>query len=133
MYYAQVLLEDKAPKGLIPFIIEGTFGNKINCLDIDESFIVNEVEFGNHGHLGANGSRGSLTQFVKWNIKITTGHTHSAARQDGVLIAGTSTILRPPYVKGASSWINADVIQHTNGKRQHLIWRENGKCSNVEI
>ena len=133
MYYAQILLEGKAKKGLIPYIIGQSFGDRINCLDVDESFIINDVEFGNHGHLGANGSRGSLTQFVKWNIKITTGHTHSPARQDGVLIAGTSTILRPPYVKGASSWENADVIQHINGKRQHLIWRDNGKCSTIKI
>ena len=133
MFYAGVLLKGEAPKGLIPYILDKAFDGKINCLGIDESFKVIDIELAHHGHMGSNGSRGGLTQFVKLNTKMVTAHTHSPARRDGVLIAGTSTILRPDYVKGASNWMNSDVILHTDGKLQHIFWMSDMKCTNYEV
>lgn len=129
MLYASILLRGEAPKGLIAHILEKSFGDNITCLSTDDSYIINSWETGHHGHIGASGSRGSVNQFAKLNVKLVTAHTHSPSRKDGHLVAGTSTVLRMDYNKGASSWLNADVIIHEDGKAQHLIWMENGKCT----
>jgi hypothetical protein len=47
---------------------------------------------GQHGDVGANGSRGSLLQFRKLNTKIIVGHYHSPGK-DGALAVGTSTTM----------------------------------------
>lgn len=55
--------------------------NGIHCdgvrfLREDESFTVLDIEYGMHGHLGANGARGSPQAFTKMGPKAVTGHTH---------------------------------------------------------
>ncbi|MGL6342582.1 MAG: Hint domain-containing protein [Waterburya sp.] len=51
-------------------------GVKARFLSIDESFVVEGVELGFHGHLGSNGSRGSDKQFAKLGRKTIVGHRH---------------------------------------------------------
>ena len=51
-----------------------------------------------------------------------TAHTHSPSRYDGVVTVGMNTPLRVGYNIGPSSWMQADVIIHKNGKAQHLIY-----------
>lgn len=126
MDYAKLLLENKAPKGIIPYIINQNSDNIIT-LDQDESFRVKDWEVGVHGDKGANGSRGSITNFRKLNTKMVIGHTHTPARKDGVLVVGTSTKLRLDYNKGASSWLNSHVIIHKDGKAQHINFLKDKK------
>jgi hypothetical protein len=125
MKYAQVLLEGNAPKGLIAHILEEEFGNQIITLGENDSFIVASHELGVHGHLGSNGSRGSFEQYRKLNYPVITGHSHTPMRRDNAISVGTSTILRPGYNKGASSWLHAHVILHDNGRAQQLIFINN--------
>ena len=119
MEYAKLLLNDEAPKGIIPYIIDKHFKNIIT-LNRDESFKVKGWELGSHGDLGQNGTKGSLLQFKKLNIKTVTAHSHSPARKDGALQVGTSTERRLDYNQGPSSWLNSHVLIYPNGKAQHI-------------
>jgi hypothetical protein len=123
MDYTKVLLESKAPKGIIPYIIDEHFDD-IKTLGRDQGFIVNGWELGYHGDHGTGGSRGSLQQYRNLSTKTITGHSHSPGRKDGSLAVGTSTYLRMGYNQGASAWLNSHVILHEDGKAQHLNFIE---------
>ena len=122
MSCAAVLLSVKAPKGLIAYFIKGTFGNQVKVLGRNDSFKVKGIELSQHGDISTNGSRGSISGFRRLSTKMVVGHSHTPSRTDGVLYVGTSTKLRVDYNIGASSWLNADVIIHSNGKLQHIIY-----------
>jgi hypothetical protein len=121
MEYAKILLEDKAPNGIIPYVINQKF-KEVKTLGRMDSFKVNKWELGVHGDYGQNGSQGSVTQFRRLNTKIIIGHSHTPCRKDGVLQVGTSTKKRLGYNLGASTWLNAHVIVHRDGKAQHIIF-----------
>lgn len=82
----------------------------------DESLRVYGIELATHGHLGANGSKGSPNQFNSLNLKMITGHTHSPKLMENGMVVGTSTYLKLGYTHGASSWLNAHGILYSNGK-----------------
>lgn len=121
--YTTAVLEGKANKGVLAYVLEREFTkDQVVCLDYDDSFMVSGFEVAHHGHIGSNGSRGSLEQFRKMSTKMIIGHYHTPSRADNVLSVGTSSHLREGYNKGASSWLNAHVIIHKNGTAQHLIF-----------
>lgn len=97
----------------------GVYG--VRFMSADESFVIcrdsGGIEMGIHGHAGVNGSRGSPRQFARLGRKVSHGHTHSAAIVGDVFVAGTSSILRPGYVSGPSSWSWSHVIHYDNGCR----------------
>ena len=117
--YSHAILRGDAPKGIIPYLIEKHFP-KMRTLDRSTSFKVKDWELGQHGDVGANGSRGSLLQFRKLNTKCVVGHYHSPGRKDGGLAVGTSTKLRVGYNIGPSSWLQSHVIIHEDGRAQHI-------------
>lgn len=127
MEYSHRLLKqyakDETVKGIIPEIIEEKYPN-FTTLERTSSFIINGWEVGQHGDIGANGSRGSLIQYRNLNTKIIVGHYHSPGRLDGALAVGTSTRLRLDYNRGPSSWLQSHVIIHKNGKAQHINFIE---------
>lgn len=131
MQYSLVLLENKAPKGLLPYLLEQQYGDKITCLDIDTSFTVLDWELGNHGHLGANGSKGNIRQHRKLNIKSVTGDCHSPAREDGAITVGTYSKKRLGYNNGASSWGWAGNVIHNDAKSQLIVFAPNGKFTTL--
>ena len=118
--YAAVLAQNKAPKGIIPYILDKNFPEYVITLGINDSYRIKGWELGVHGHLGAGGSRGSIVQFKNLNTKTVTAHTHAPERQDGSLTAGTLTKLRVGYNDGLSGWLHSNVIIHNNGKAQHI-------------
>jgi len=130
--YAGVLAEGLAPDGIIPFIINEEFGGEVRALGIDESYRVLDWELGMHGHIGANGSRGSATQFKTLNTKNVTGHTHTPIRVDGHVSVGTLTYKRLGYNQGMSSWMHSNFVIYPNGKGQH-IHIINGKFTNFKL
>ena len=102
-----------------------------NCkvLDIDESFMLADVELGMHGNLGPNGVRGSILNLRRISNKSIIGHSHTPGIEEGCYQVGTNTYLRLEYTHGASSWLNADCVLNADGKRQLLIivdgkWRK---------
>lgn len=124
MKFSDVLLGQYADnphdvKGIIPFLINTVFPNFIT-LGRRASYIVKGWELGQHGDIGANGSRGSLLQFRKLNTKVVVGHYHSPGRKDGAIAVGTSTHLRVGYNQGPSSWLQSHVIIHNDGRAQHI-------------
>ncbi|AXQ68708.1 DNA transfer protein [Caulobacter phage CcrPW] len=98
----------------------------VKFLREDESFMVLGIEKGMHGHLGANGARGSPHAFTKMGPKASTGHTHSCEIRDGIYTAGTSSNLDMGYNKGLSSWSQSHIVTYANGKRA-IITMNNGK------
>ncbi|AXQ69210.1 DNA transfer protein [Caulobacter phage CcrBL9] len=96
-----------------------------DCQDVvflreDDTFVVDGVEMANHGHNGANGSRGNIKQFSKVASKVTIGHSHSAGINDGAVQTGTSTKMKLGYNKGPGSWSWSHALQYQNGKRTLL-------------
>ena len=124
MEYAKILLEAKAPNGIIPYIINQNFKD-VKTLGRMDSFKVMRWELAVHGDYGQNGSQGSITQFRRLNTKLVIGHSHTPGRKDGVLQVGTSTKKRLGYNLGASTWLNSHVIIHQDGKAQHVHFIEN--------
>ena len=117
---AYLLKKDIDNKGVIPALLKKCGVDNVKCLGINDSFRVLNIECGVHGHIGANGSRGGVIQFKNLNTKNITGHTHSPCREDGHSSVGTLTHLRVGYNKGASSWMNTNVVIYPNGKSQHI-------------
>ncbi len=89
----------------------------------DDSYVVHDIEFGLHGHLGPNGARGSPRGYRQLGRKINSGHTHSAGIIDGIWTAGVLASLRMGYNKGPSSWSHSHILTHENGKRQMITQR----------
>lgn len=118
--YASILAKGKAPKGIIPYILDKHFAGYVQTLGIDESFRILGWELGVHGHLGSNGSRGSVVQFKDLNTKNVTAHTHSPHREDGHLCVGTNTKKRVGFNKGMSSWMHSNVVIYRDGKASHV-------------
>lgn len=100
--------------------------HNIRFLRTDESFRVEGIECGQHGHTGANGSRGSIHQFRRQGIKFNIGHSHAAGIKDGVYQAGVSGKLDMGYNVGGSSWSHSHIVTYNNGKRA-IITLKNGK------
>lgn len=129
MEYGLALLNGDAEKGVLPYLIEKKFGDRVTCLDNDDSYRILGWELAHHGHLGIHGSRGSVNQYRKLNTKVITGHSHVPERKDGALSVGTYTKMRLGYNRGASAWAHCGIIVHNDGKAQHIIFSktESGK------
>jgi hypothetical protein len=119
MKFSTLLLERKAPKGIIPHVINERYPSMIT-LGRSDSYRVGSWEVGQHGDIGASGSRGSINQFRRLNTKMIIGHSHSPNRKDGVIQVGTTTHLRVGYNVGPSSWLQSHSIIHTDGKAQQI-------------
>lgn len=119
-----ILLEEKAPKGLLPYLIDEKFDGKIKTLGISDSYRVLDWELGFHGHLGANGARGSNNTFKKLSTKIVKAHDHTPSRVDGCISNGTSTVMDMGYNKGLTTWGHSHTIIHVDGKAQQIIFND---------
>ena len=134
LYGANILANQAVAqkKGVISYLLDNAFGDQIKTLGLDDSYRVLGWELGVHGHVGANGSRGSANQYKQMNTKMVTGHTHSPSRQDGHMCVGTLSGLRVGYNKGASSWMHANALIYPDGKAQ-LVYIVGGKyCRDIK-
>jgi hypothetical protein len=129
----QIRKDITAPKNvnLMKYAFEKEAGLKAGAVKFllpDESFTVNEVELGMHGHLGPNGTFGSPANLAKIGKKATTAHTHSTGIYHGLYVAGTSSKLTKDwdYTMGPSSWSWSHVVQYANGQRA-IVTMKNGK------
>ena len=128
LFGSNILATEKVAqkKGVISWMLENEFGDKIKTLGLDDSFRIMDWELSVHGHVGANGSRGGHNQYKNMNTKMITGHTHSPNRGDGHVTVGTNSALRVGYNKGASGWMHANALIYPDGKAQ-LVYIVNGK------
>lgn len=90
---------------------------KIVWLEADESYLINGIEYGMHGHLGPNGARGNPKGYRQIGRRVNTGHTHSAGIIDGVWTAGVLGSLDMGYNRGPSSWSCSHILTYANAKR----------------
>lgn len=105
--------------------------NHVRFLKTDESFRICDedgggIECGQHGHNGANGSRGGVAVYQRMGCRYNVGHTHTATIKDGVYYAGVSAQLDMGYNVGGSSWSNSHIVTYPNSKRC-IITIKNGK------
>jgi hypothetical protein len=100
--------------------------DNIKFLGRNESVRIHDIEISNHGDVGMNGSRGSITQYSKLAYKQIIGHSHTPGINKGAYQVGTSSKLKLEYSRGPSSWMNTHCVIYPNGKRQ-LINIINGK------
>lgn len=105
----------------------------VNFLREDQSFTLDGVEFGWHGHNGANGARGNTQNFILVACKISKAHDHRPTKRQGVASAGTKqrTNPMPRWAKGPTSWAHADVVHYDGGRSSHVFfigdrWRAEG-------
>jgi len=90
----------------------------IRVLGVDEPYQLGGVDLGQHGELGPNGARGSITNLRRIGARSIIGHSHVPGIDEGAMQVGTSTHLRLEYNGGPSSWLNAHALVHADGKRQ---------------
>lgn len=92
---------------------------RLNVLSRDQSFEILGVEHNYHGDIGPNGARGTTKNLTKIGVKVTSGHVHSPAAEDGVMSVGTSTG-RMAYAVGPSGWLNTHCILNADGTRTFI-------------
>lgn len=124
-----ILFEEKAPKGLLAYLVDDWFKGEVKTLHRNDSFKSLGHELNNHGDIGANGSRGSKNIYKKLNIKVVSGHSHTPYTLDGAYGVGISTVKDHVYNLGLSSWIQSHGVINENGKFQHLFY-VGGKFTN---
>ena len=101
--------------------------DKVKFLSINDSFKVNGIENGAHGHMGKGGRRNpGMAEIEECYGASNVGHNHSAAIFRSVFRVGTSTKLQLSYNDGPSAWTQTHLIQHKDGSRQ-LITNINGE------
>lgn len=93
----------------------GNLPSNITFLREDEECRICGVEIGYHGHRGANGSRGTSGQFSNLNLKMISAHEHVPKLYANGMVVGTNTLLRLPYTKGATAWMNCNGVLYSNG------------------
>lgn len=101
--------------------------DKVQFLSVNDSFKVNGIENGAHGHLGKSGHRNpNMAELEDCYGACNVGHNHSAAIWRSAFRVGTSTHLQLSYNDGPSGWTQTHLIQHRNGSRQlvHCIYGE---------
>ena len=118
-----IKLSGKAPKGIIPYIIdeEGGFEN-IWSLGLSSSYVQGNVELALHGHKASNGARGSIASFAKMPILTVVGHSHSPSIKGNCFQVGVACNLEHDYNEGGmSGWAYASCILNDRGARQMIV------------
>lgn len=88
----------------------------VKFLGRDDDLIVGKRQFGNHGDIGANGSRGNLRNMETCYGPSCSGHTHTMGRDRDSLMVGTFSKLRLGYNRGPSSWTHTLAVQYRGDK-----------------
>jgi hypothetical protein len=92
--------------------------DKIKWLSIDDDYRIEGIQCGAHGHLGANGARGSLEAMESAYGNSVSGHSHTPQILRGAWCVGTSSLLKLEYNRGASSWLHSSCLIYPGGARQ---------------
>lgn len=94
----------------------GEIPKNFKFLRENDSFKIRGIETAQHGHKGANGSRGGKNQFKRLNLRQVTAHTHSPCIYINGMVVGTNTNLEQDYtIGGASAWMHANGVIYPNG------------------
>lgn len=129
--YRQVLLEERAPKGLVAYEIDKVFKGSVITLGRNDSFKRKKFELALHGDLATNGSFGSINAFRKLNTKIVTAHSHTVRTLDGAYVVGITCQEDHGYNKGIGSWQKSIGVINEFGKFQHMLYTDSNKFTNL--
>lgn len=94
---------------------------QISLLEMDDSLVINGIQYAIHGHVGANGGRASPKTFAGSGRKVSDAHTHTASIKDGTVTAPVLGKLDMGYNRGLSSWSQGSSYTYPNGKRAVII------------
>ncbi|MCB0802849.1 MAG: hypothetical protein KDB74_07105 [Flavobacteriales bacterium] len=97
----------------------------IKWLRRDESLKISGIECGAHGDVSKNNAKGSIKNIELGYGPCVVGHSHTPEILREVYRVGTSSILRPDYVRGPSTWMHTSCLIYKDGSRQ-LINSING-------
>lgn len=131
-HYEGICLAKAALEGELPFehAMRKRYAvgqqDRITFLGVNDSFKVNGIENGVHGHIGSGGKRNPGMVGLEAYGPVNAGHNHSAAILRDVVRVGTATYMQLSYNDGASAWTHTLNIQHLDGSRQ-LITAINGE------
>ena len=107
-----------------PLILKYALTNYINksytnvvFKQVDDSVFLGGIENGFHGHLGANGARGSDQAFHKLSVPVNKAHTHSPGILGAVWTVGLTGSMEQGYNQGLSSWAHAHIVQYPDSSR----------------
>lgn len=89
---------------------------KLKFLSYKDDFFVKGCNLTHHGHIGVNGSKGSLLSFSYSNANMFVGHSHVSGIRFGVAQVGKKSKIAN-YEKGFSSHSLTDGILYPNGKK----------------
>ncbi len=90
----------------------------VKWLRSDEDFKKRGWQFGDHGHLGPNGSKGTLRNQERSLGRSVCGHSHCPGIFRNAWRVGTLSELDLGYNKGPSSWMHTNFILYRNGQGQ---------------
>ena len=91
----------------------------VRQLKQDESYKVEDIECGMHGHVGIGGSKGNFKAMArKLAVKFVDAHGHGPGIFNGGYRVGLSALLRQEYNHGPSNWLHTHCLIHKGGKRQ---------------
>lgn len=113
---------------LLQIALDSVFqAENVNWLNYGDSLMIEDVQCGLHGHIGANGGPASPNGFAKSGQKTFIGHSHSATIRGGCYQVGASCDLHQSYnKKGPSSWSHHSGVIYRGGKRT-LVHIKNGQ------
>jgi hypothetical protein len=98
----------------------------VRFLRRDSSFTIgppgHEIECGQHGDEGPDGSRGNTSNLSRMAVRLNKGHDHKATIRWGVYSAGVCA-RRLGYAHGPSSWSVSHVVTYQSGKRAIVTMR----------
>ena len=114
------------------YLISKKYKKNVTYLKYGDLLEIKGFNLSMHGDHGTNGSRGSITQYKRLNFKMIHGHNHSPIIMDGVTSVGLTGKLDQYYTrKGVSTHAYAHCLVHENGKRQLLVFDNNGEITGL--
>lgn len=91
---------------------------RVRWLKTDDDYRVGNVQLANHGHRGANGSRGSMRAMEEACGASVSGHAHTPEILRKARRVGTSTNYDMGYNSGPSSWLRTCALVYDSGAVQ---------------
>ncbi len=101
-------------------------------LGSEDDYFVEGVQMAAHGHLGANGVKGSPAQLERVHAIGMSGHTHTPGIRGGQYTTGHSSQARHGYNPGPSSWLNTAGLVWQGGGRQLITCIDGRFCLDDE-
>ncbi|MBT7706170.1 hypothetical protein HN747_01860 [archaeon] len=118
--YAQDPSKDNALRGMMKYVMPDMPDN-VTFLKRGEDRIYWGFQCAAHGHLGKNGSRGSMKSLVEGYTKVVKGHTHEFEISDDSIGVGTSAMIPMPYQLGQPiSSMAANAVIYRGGLSQGI-------------